>query len=184
MLDGAGALGRFDFEVADLFLFGCPLGLVLALRKTVIPSLDGESPVGSGSGGAGDGGSKRRVSVDPCLQAPYPISLLFRPPYQGHPSPSSCFRRSVPGPWFPAPAVSLLLPGTPGAEVRIGKRAFWGQMGIDTVSQARGLPERKKDAAGHPQSLPGSVAWRPGSCPAMLLQGPSSCLRREARHTG
>lgn len=40
MLDGAGALGRFDFEVADLFLFGCPLGLVLALRKTVIPSLD------------------------------------------------------------------------------------------------------------------------------------------------
>ncbi|KAK1328598.1 hypothetical protein QTO34_012171 [Cnephaeus nilssonii] len=40
MLDGTGALGRFDFEVADLFLFGCPLGLVLALRKTVIPSLD------------------------------------------------------------------------------------------------------------------------------------------------
>ena len=44
MLDGAGAMGKFDFEVADLFLFGCPLGLVLALRKTVIPSLDGESP--------------------------------------------------------------------------------------------------------------------------------------------
>ncbi|XP_076778987.1 membrane-associated phosphatidylinositol transfer protein 2 isoform X1 [Arvicanthis niloticus] len=40
MLDGAGALGKFDFEIADLFLFGCPLGLVLALRKTVIPSLD------------------------------------------------------------------------------------------------------------------------------------------------
>lgn len=40
MLDGAGAVGKFDFEVADLFLFGCPLGLVLALRKTVIPSLD------------------------------------------------------------------------------------------------------------------------------------------------
>lgn len=40
VLDGAGALGRFDFEIADLFLFGCPLGLVLALRKTVIPSLD------------------------------------------------------------------------------------------------------------------------------------------------
>ncbi|XP_006865543.1 PREDICTED: membrane-associated phosphatidylinositol transfer protein 2 [Chrysochloris asiatica] len=35
-----GALGRFDFEIADLFLFGCPLGLVLALRKTVIPALD------------------------------------------------------------------------------------------------------------------------------------------------
>ncbi|XP_077015801.1 membrane-associated phosphatidylinositol transfer protein 2 isoform X2 [Tamandua tetradactyla] len=40
MLDGAGALGRLDFEIADLFLFGCPLGLVLALRKTVIPTLD------------------------------------------------------------------------------------------------------------------------------------------------
>ncbi|KAM6165541.1 membrane-associated phosphatidylinositol transfer protein 2 isoform 4-T4 [Erethizon dorsatum] len=40
VLDGAAALGRFDFEIADLFLFGCPLGLVLALRKTVIPTLD------------------------------------------------------------------------------------------------------------------------------------------------
>ncbi|KAM5238086.1 membrane-associated phosphatidylinositol transfer protein 2 isoform 5-T5 [Ctenodactylus gundi] len=40
MLDGAGTLGKFDFEIADLFLFGCPLGLVLALRKTVIPALD------------------------------------------------------------------------------------------------------------------------------------------------
>ncbi|XP_064128195.1 membrane-associated phosphatidylinositol transfer protein 2 isoform X4 [Loxodonta africana] len=40
MLEGAGALGKFDFEIADLFLFGCPLGLVLALRKTVIPTLD------------------------------------------------------------------------------------------------------------------------------------------------
>ncbi|XP_045313824.1 membrane-associated phosphatidylinositol transfer protein 2 isoform X9 [Leopardus geoffroyi] len=40
MLDGAGAAGKFDFEIADLFLFGCPLGLVLALRKTVIPALD------------------------------------------------------------------------------------------------------------------------------------------------
>ncbi|XP_056146595.1 membrane-associated phosphatidylinositol transfer protein 2-like [Lampris incognitus] len=35
-----GSLGRFDFEVTDLFLFGCPLGLVLALRRTVVPSLD------------------------------------------------------------------------------------------------------------------------------------------------
>nr|XP_025872888.1 membrane-associated phosphatidylinositol transfer protein 2 isoform X3 [Vulpes vulpes] len=40
MLDGSGAVGKFDFEIADLFLFGCPLGLVLALRKTVIPTLD------------------------------------------------------------------------------------------------------------------------------------------------
>jgi hypothetical protein len=48
MLDGTGALGKFDFEIADLFLFGCPLGLVLALRKTVIPALDGEGPTGAG----------------------------------------------------------------------------------------------------------------------------------------
>lgn len=41
MLDG-GSLGKFDFEVADFFLFGSPLGLVLALRKTVIPVLDGK----------------------------------------------------------------------------------------------------------------------------------------------
>ncbi|XP_024901324.1 membrane-associated phosphatidylinositol transfer protein 2 isoform X4 [Pteropus alecto] len=40
MLDGTGAMGKFDFEIADLFLFGCPLGLVLALRKTIIPTLD------------------------------------------------------------------------------------------------------------------------------------------------
>ncbi|KAK0147870.1 Membrane-associated phosphatidylinositol transfer protein 2 [Merluccius polli] len=39
MLEG-GTLGRFDFEVTDFFLFGSPLGLVLALRKTVVPSLD------------------------------------------------------------------------------------------------------------------------------------------------
>uniref|UniRef100_A0A674NQV6 Phosphatidylinositol transfer protein membrane associated 2 n=1 Tax=Takifugu rubripes TaxID=31033 RepID=A0A674NQV6_TAKRU len=33
MLDGS-SLGKFDFEVSDFFLFGSPLGLVLALRKT------------------------------------------------------------------------------------------------------------------------------------------------------
>ncbi|XP_076843307.1 membrane-associated phosphatidylinositol transfer protein 2-like isoform X10 [Brachyhypopomus gauderio] len=36
----AGGLCKFDFEVSDFFLFGSPLGLVLALRKTVIPMLD------------------------------------------------------------------------------------------------------------------------------------------------
>lgn len=41
MLDG-GSLGKFEFEVSDFFLFGSPLGLVLALRKTVIPMLDGK----------------------------------------------------------------------------------------------------------------------------------------------
>src|SRR4029434_1351948 len=40
MLEGGGAMGRFDFDVADFFLFGSPLGLVLALRKTVVPSLE------------------------------------------------------------------------------------------------------------------------------------------------
>ncbi|XP_050836720.1 membrane-associated phosphatidylinositol transfer protein 2 isoform X5 [Serinus canaria] len=39
MLD-AGNIGKFDFEITDFFLFGSPLGLVLALRKTVIPALD------------------------------------------------------------------------------------------------------------------------------------------------
>ncbi|XP_032992173.1 membrane-associated phosphatidylinositol transfer protein 2 isoform X9 [Lacerta agilis] len=39
VLDG-GNLGKFEFEITDFFLFGSPLGLVLALRKTVIPTLD------------------------------------------------------------------------------------------------------------------------------------------------
>ncbi|XP_074741272.1 membrane-associated phosphatidylinositol transfer protein 1 isoform X3 [Strix uralensis] len=41
MLDGAeGAGTRLDFKVSGFFLFGSPLGLVLALRKTVMPALD------------------------------------------------------------------------------------------------------------------------------------------------
>ncbi|XP_053136103.1 membrane-associated phosphatidylinositol transfer protein 2 isoform X6 [Hemicordylus capensis] len=39
VLDG-GNLGKFEFEITDFFLFGSPLGLVLALRKTVVPTLD------------------------------------------------------------------------------------------------------------------------------------------------
>ncbi|XP_048016169.1 membrane-associated phosphatidylinositol transfer protein 3 isoform X2 [Megalobrama amblycephala] len=31
--------GRFDFEVTDCFLLGCPLGLVLAMRRTVLPAI-------------------------------------------------------------------------------------------------------------------------------------------------
>lgn len=42
MLDG-GNIGKFEFEITDFFLFGSPLGLVLALRKTVIPALDSKS---------------------------------------------------------------------------------------------------------------------------------------------
>ncbi|XP_035289649.1 membrane-associated phosphatidylinositol transfer protein 3-like [Anguilla anguilla] len=31
--------GHFDFEVSDCFLLGCPLGLVLAMRRTVLPAV-------------------------------------------------------------------------------------------------------------------------------------------------
>uniref|UniRef100_A0A3B5B7L2 Membrane-associated phosphatidylinositol transfer protein 3 n=1 Tax=Stegastes partitus TaxID=144197 RepID=A0A3B5B7L2_9TELE len=31
--------GKFDFEVSDCFLLGCPLGLVLAMRRTVLPAV-------------------------------------------------------------------------------------------------------------------------------------------------
>ncbi|XP_041851111.1 membrane-associated phosphatidylinositol transfer protein 3 isoform X2 [Melanotaenia boesemani] len=31
--------GRFEFEVSDCFLLGCPLGLVLAMRRTVLPAV-------------------------------------------------------------------------------------------------------------------------------------------------
>ncbi|XP_014347023.1 membrane-associated phosphatidylinositol transfer protein 3 [Latimeria chalumnae] len=38
LLDGNP--GRFDFEVSDFFLFGSPLGLALAMRRTVLPGLN------------------------------------------------------------------------------------------------------------------------------------------------
>ncbi len=34
--------GRFDFDVSDCFLLGCPLGLVLAMRRTVLPAVQGK----------------------------------------------------------------------------------------------------------------------------------------------
>uniref|UniRef100_A0A8C8SNH1 Phosphatidylinositol transfer protein membrane associated 1 n=1 Tax=Pelusios castaneus TaxID=367368 RepID=A0A8C8SNH1_9SAUR len=37
---GEGLAARLDFKVSSFFLFGSPLGLVLALRKTVLPALD------------------------------------------------------------------------------------------------------------------------------------------------
>ncbi|XP_006035961.1 membrane-associated phosphatidylinositol transfer protein 1 [Alligator sinensis] len=41
VLDGAeSASARLDFKVSGFFLFGSPLGLVLALRKTVMPAMD------------------------------------------------------------------------------------------------------------------------------------------------
>lgn len=76
MLDGTGALGRFDFEITDLFLFGCPLGLVLALRKTVIPALDGESPAGAVHVLGGCGGSQW-TPVTRSWPHPRPVSALL-----------------------------------------------------------------------------------------------------------
>lgn len=34
--------GHFDFDVTDCFLLGCPLGLVLAMRRTVLPAVQGK----------------------------------------------------------------------------------------------------------------------------------------------
>lgn len=42
------SLGRLDFDVSDFFLFGSPLGLVLAMRRTVLPGLDGGCGMGWG----------------------------------------------------------------------------------------------------------------------------------------
>lgn len=38
--DGPTSTARLDFKVSGFFLFGSPLGLVLALRKTVMPALE------------------------------------------------------------------------------------------------------------------------------------------------
>ncbi|XP_049748622.1 membrane-associated phosphatidylinositol transfer protein 1 isoform X2 [Elephas maximus indicus] len=38
--DGPTSAARLDFKVSGFFLFGSPLGLVLALRKTVMPALE------------------------------------------------------------------------------------------------------------------------------------------------
>nr|XP_021525364.1 membrane-associated phosphatidylinositol transfer protein 1 isoform X2 [Aotus nancymaae] len=38
--DGPSSAARLDFKVSGFFLFGSPLGLVLALRKTVMPALE------------------------------------------------------------------------------------------------------------------------------------------------
>lgn len=40
--------GHFDFDVTDCFLLGCPLGLVLAMRRTVLPAVQGEKQSLSG----------------------------------------------------------------------------------------------------------------------------------------
>lgn len=87
MLDGTGAMGKFDFDIADLFLFGCPLGLVLALRKTVIPTLDGESPLGAGWGGRYMNGAEGLSG--PLPRGHRPVSACFlSSPLRAHPTQS------------------------------------------------------------------------------------------------
>ncbi|KAM5225077.1 membrane-associated phosphatidylinositol transfer protein 1 isoform 2-T2 [Hipposideros larvatus] len=41
--DGPISAARLDFKVSGFFLFGSPLGLVLALRKTVMPALEADT---------------------------------------------------------------------------------------------------------------------------------------------
>ncbi|XP_033717155.1 membrane-associated phosphatidylinositol transfer protein 1 isoform X2 [Tursiops truncatus] len=41
--DGLTSATRLDFKVSGFFLFGSPLGLVLALRKTVMPTLEADT---------------------------------------------------------------------------------------------------------------------------------------------
>ncbi|XP_044617967.1 membrane-associated phosphatidylinositol transfer protein 1 isoform X2 [Equus asinus] len=41
--DGPTSAARLDFKVSGFFLFGSPLGLVLALRKTVMPALEADT---------------------------------------------------------------------------------------------------------------------------------------------
>ncbi|XP_060117680.1 membrane-associated phosphatidylinositol transfer protein 1 [Heteronotia binoei] len=38
--EGTNTVGKLEFKVSGFFLFGSPLGLVLALRKTVMPAMD------------------------------------------------------------------------------------------------------------------------------------------------
>ncbi|XP_062973016.1 membrane-associated phosphatidylinositol transfer protein 1 isoform X2 [Elgaria multicarinata webbii] len=38
--EGPSTVGKLEFKVSGFFLFGSPLGLVLALRKTVMPAMD------------------------------------------------------------------------------------------------------------------------------------------------
>lgn len=42
--EATNTVGRLEFKVSGFFLFGSPLGLVLALRKTVMPAMDGNDP--------------------------------------------------------------------------------------------------------------------------------------------
>lgn len=97
MLDGTGALGKFDFEIADLFLFGCPLGLVLALRKTVIPTLDGEGLEGWQDGvHKWDRGSQWTPITRP---SPHPRPFLHQPHfYTPHQEPTAFLIASAA--WF------------------------------------------------------------------------------------
>lgn len=95
---------------------------------------------------------------------PLPVSASFLSSVQGPiPLPCSCVSSSVPGPVSQHLLFHFFSKAPPGAEVRIGK-GLPRSDGDRRLSQALGLPERKTDAARHPQSLPGSVALQPQSC--------------------
>lgn len=93
------SLGRLDFDVSDFFLFGSPLGLVLAMRRTVLPGLDGgwlglgpERPCvsgatrqalqlgerGGGQGEVGDGVGGHGGAVSPDTPALADLTSPFR----------------------------------------------------------------------------------------------------------
>lgn len=67
--------GRFDFEVSECFLLGCPLGLVLAMRRTVLPLVEGECVI------------LKHCTVFDTLSSPCTVSL--------HMADSSSFSRKV-----------------------------------------------------------------------------------------
>lgn len=120
MLDGTGAVGKFDFEIADLFLFGCPLGLVLALRKTVIPSLDGESSARAGQGRGYmnwvEGLSGPLSQGHGHIPGPFLHQPHFCPPQHRLTAlPCSYSSSSVSGPHLLTPAVPFNLQGPSGS---------------------------------------------------------------------
>lgn len=169
MLDGTGALGKFDFEIADLFLFGCPLGLVLALRKTVIPTLDGESPAGAGWGRwykSGAEGLSGPLSWG-CGQAESPVpacvSFVSVVPTKG-PSlchaPASAAQSLASGPQFLL--LHFIIKAPLRAEVQIGKGPLPGRERLSLPS----LSKRKKCEARRPQHLPALEAPQPHRSPS------------------
>lgn len=70
--DGPTSTARLDFKVSGFFLFGSPLGLVLALRKTVMPALEGES-----QGLTLASSHLHLPQGSPCLSCPHAAGFLW-----------------------------------------------------------------------------------------------------------